>query len=185
MNKDMNEVTDMVDERIFEHYEGRDWGMYDILLHRALSDIEDMKLPGVFKITSIEERKGDGIVIKFKGAGRRTADVRKIVENLKDDTFVLMYKAMMESLPHEVKHTTGTILTPGCPTQCFGSDFYPKYPLCCDECNWLDICYGETWNHRKSPENPSKCVLGGVACFECQYVNRCGAADEDGEYISR
>lgn len=36
---------------------------------------------------------------------------------------------------------TGTPLTPGRPKTCLGSDAFPDFPLCCDECDYLAACF--------------------------------------------
>ena len=50
----------------------------------------------------------------------------------------------IEDIPIEID-VTGTVLCPENPTLCLGSDHYPAFVLCCDECDHYLDCYPATY----------------------------------------
>lgn len=48
-----------------------------------------------------------------------------------------------ETVPEKVTDVTGAVLTPGKPAQCQGNGEDEEFECCCDECDWLMLCFPE------------------------------------------
>ena len=46
-------------------------------------------------------------------------------------------------IPALERDVTGTLICPGVPKMCLGSDYYPMFPLCCDNCDYFLKCFPE------------------------------------------
>ena len=70
-------------------------------------------------------------------AGRRcvdedAAEIEKLLEECKDI-----------EVPAFERDITGTLICPGYPKLCLGSDNYPAFAICCDECDHFLKCFPE------------------------------------------